>query len=133
MNDVGQLHAHHVVERSIGVGWKYLHDPDVNGAALCPICHGNVHDHTVEDWHRWIRPLRWGEDRAEPFSFPEVREHWQLVARLRWPGRELSSSDAAELYHAIGLSHALLLTLPHDSVAKLTEIAAKYGVTITEP
>lgn len=55
--------AHHIVPRSIGVGWDLLHDADANGAALCSErnrgrngCHELVHDHQVADWAGWIQP-----------------------------------------------------------------------------
>lgn len=44
------LHAHHILPRARGG----KHDP-ANGACLCSRCHGQVHDHVVEDWRRWVK------------------------------------------------------------------------------
>lgn len=44
------VHAHHLLPRSRG-GKHTLE----NGAALCARCHGAIHDHTAEDWRKWVR------------------------------------------------------------------------------
>ncbi len=59
----GPLQAHHIVPRSRGKGWEYLHDPKVNGAALCAQCHIDVHGHKG-DWKEWLRTLPEGKAHA---------------------------------------------------------------------
>ena len=50
-----RLHAHHLVSRAQGIGWINLHNPYVNGAALCRACHAAVHFGSVNDRALWIK------------------------------------------------------------------------------
>ena len=63
-----KFHPHHLVSRARGAGWKYLHNPDVNGSKLCMRCHREVHDH-VGCWKPWILTLPEGEARAKEMGY----------------------------------------------------------------
>jgi len=124
MGEAGPLHAHHVVERSVGAGWKHLHDPDINGASLCPICHGEIHDHRAKDWERWLLSLASGELRALRFEVGRFREDWQLVARIRWShAREFFKREGFVVMAAVRIVHQdlELLTTDHRSALKSIE------------
>lgn len=47
---VNHVDIHHLVSRARGGS----HDA-CNGVALCRPCHTAIHDHTAEDWERWIK------------------------------------------------------------------------------
>ena len=47
------LEAHHFLPKSRGG-----EDDPANGICLCHSCHRGVHDHTVDDWDRWIDSRR---------------------------------------------------------------------------
>lgn len=49
-NGRGVLDPHHLLPRSRG-GTDALE----NLALLCRRCHRAVHDHTAEDWRKWVR------------------------------------------------------------------------------
>lgn len=40
--------AHHVVPRSRGQGWPYLHSPERNGLGVSHVHHQWIHDHPAE-------------------------------------------------------------------------------------
>lgn len=70
------VEAHHVVNRARVAGWPGMHDPDLNGLALCQTCHsrltmwprdegGHLEGRisrafiSFEAWRVWDRPPVW--------------------------------------------------------------------------